>query len=119
MKAYEFALADPLGQAVAKQAMTQLAKDPKQKPVADQKLLELYQALYDGVRTRPQQRPYAEPYVDALVAVGEYRFGQGEVQEAAELADTASKVFHRSCAEAGGCADAFKPREGAEVNNGP
>src|SRR6266436_5840977 len=47
MKAYEFALADPLGHIVAKQAMTLLAKDPKQKLVADQKLLEMYQSLYE------------------------------------------------------------------------
>jgi hypothetical protein len=92
IKAYEFAPSDPPGQAVAKQAMTLLAKDPKRKPLADQKLLELYQSLYDTAKTRPQQKPYAESYVDALIAVGEYQLTLGEVQIAAGLADTASKV---------------------------
>src|SRR5205085_2256858 len=92
MKAYEFALPVPLGHLTADQAMTLLAKDPKQKPLADQKLLEMYQSLYESAKTKPQQRPFAERYVDALVAVGEHQFGQGEVKHAAALADTASKV---------------------------
>ena len=92
MKAYEFAKALPPGHVTADQAMTLLAKDPKQKPLAEQKLLDMYQSLYDAAKARPQQRPFAERYVDVLIAVGEYRFGRGEMQDAAALAETAAKV---------------------------
>src|SRR5882762_10326738 len=37
LKAYEFALADPMGHTLAREAMILLGKDPKQKPLADQK----------------------------------------------------------------------------------
>jgi hypothetical protein len=92
IKAYEFSLHIPGGHVTADQAMTLLAKDPKQKPLADQKLLEMYESLYEAAKAKPQQRPFAERYVDVLVAVGEFRFGQGEMPDAAGLADTASKV---------------------------
>src|SRR6185436_1266167 len=60
MKAYEFAKALPPGHVTADQAMTLLAKDPRQKPLAEQKLLDMYRSLYDAAKARPQQRPFAE-----------------------------------------------------------
>src|SRR6266568_6912996 len=93
-KAYEFALADPAGYSVAAAAMSQLSKDqPKQKAFADERLLELYQRRYDAAaKNKLQQRQQAEPYVEKLLAVGEEKLGQGDVQGAFALATSATEV---------------------------
>src|SRR6266568_61785 len=87
-------LADPAGYSVAAAAMSQLSKDqPKQKAFADERLLELYQRRYDAAaKNKLQQRQQAEPYVEKLLAVGEEKLGQGDVQGAFALATSATEV---------------------------